>query len=104
MCTDFYHFKRYTEHDDKVIMRCFRVRSPSDIASLLGRTERSVFNRVRRLGLNRSGYPPWSQSEDDTLRRLWYLMPQREVAVHLPGRSISAIQHRRRHLELPRQR
>lgn len=48
--------------------------------------------------------PPWSQSEDAALRRLWAQGTALKEIAHQIGRSESATERRRRTLELPRRR
>lgn len=84
------HHRPWTRRDDALLKKLYGTMGTKAIARVVGRGEGTVSIRLSQLGLRskrRSAYRLWSAEEDTLLRKLYGVIPTRELLKQLTGRG-----------------
>jgi hypothetical protein len=86
----------WSEQHTKWLSDNYLIKSSPELAAYLGRSIRSVRNKLRRarLPLKRGSWAPWTAADDAMLRRLYGLNKTVEEIAELTGRSAAAVRVR----------
>ncbi|QIL81841.1 hypothetical protein G7047_19395 [Diaphorobacter sp. HDW4A] len=95
-------YEPWTPEQIKTLRRLYATHSAAQLATLIGRSESSVKNRVEALGLakRKEVHRPWTAAEDVMLTRIYDPRKIDQVAAMM-NRSRSAITHRATFLNIP---
>jgi len=86
--------KSWSEEEDNILKQRYPLKSCSEVAKLLGRSEQSVYSRAEKV-LRVRKPPRWTANEDAFLRNLYGKFRNREIAKKL-GKTKSAVEQRAR--------
>ena len=93
--------KNYTEDDLKYIVENYNNMTVKELSKKLLKSENSVSNAVRKLGLSKQIHNKWSEKEIDFLKKNYIKMTSEEMSKHIKH-SINAINTQRDRLGLVR--
>lgn len=93
--------KNYTMEDIEYIKSHYYTSKVKDIASYLNKTENSVYNAIRKLGLKKQIHKPWTDDEINYLKTNYETKTSEEISKVL-GRTVDSINTERDCLGLVR--
>ena len=90
--------KSWSTEEDDILKKLYPLKSCSEIAGILKRSEQSIYSRAGKV-LKLKKPPKWTASEDSLLTELYGKSRSREIAKKL-GKTMAAVQQRGRKLGL----